>query len=88
MRRTAHRQGSPPRKGTGELRVTSDLTPATPICETELAALEAFLWNELRELLGDDPPPQKESAVGGANGGDLCHNDNTAALTRPHRKSA
>jgi hypothetical protein len=88
MRRTAHRNGSQPHKGTGELRVTSDLTPATPISEAELAALEAFLWTELRELLGDDPPPQKESAAGGANSADLCHNDNTAAPTRPHRKSA
>jgi len=87
MRRTAHRNGSPPRKGTGELRVTSDLPPDTPICEAELAAIEAFLWHELRELLGDDPPPQKESAAGGANSADLCHNGEDAR-PRPRRKIA
>jgi hypothetical protein len=87
MRRTAHRNGSSPRQGTGALRVTSDLTPDTPICEAELAAIEAFLWNELGALLGDDPPPQKESAAGGANGGDLCHNGEDAR-PRPRRKTA
>lgn len=87
MRRTAHHQSSPPRKGTGELRVMSDLTPDAPICEAELAAIEAFLWNELRALLGDDAPPQKESAGGGAISADLCHNGD-AARPRSRRKIA
>lgn len=88
MRRTAHRNGSPPRKRTGELRVTSDLTPDTPICEAELAAIEAFLWQELRELM-DDSFPKKELSEGGAKSAVLCHNaPATAARPRPRRKSA
>jgi len=89
MRRTAHRNGSPPRKGTGELRVTSDLTPDTPISEAELAAIEAFLWQELRELLDDSASPKKEPSEGGAKSAVLCHNaPDTAARPRSRRKTA
>jgi hypothetical protein len=87
MRRTAHRNGSPPRKGAGELRVTSDLSPETPICEAELAAIEAFLWQELRKLLDDSASPKKESPAGGAKSASLCHNGE-AARPRPRRKTA
>jgi hypothetical protein len=73
--------------GTGELRVTSDLSPETPICEAELAAIEAFLWQELRELLDDSASPKKESPAGGAKPAGLCHNGE-AACPRPRRKSA
>ncbi|GEM_PF-6204554 len=89
MRRTAHRNGSPPRKGTGELHVASDLTPETPISEAELAAIEAFLWQELRELHDDSAFPKKEPSEGGAKSAVLCHNAPvTAARPRPRRKSA
>lgn len=89
MRRTAHRNGSPPRKGTGELRVASDLTPDTPICEAELAAIEAFLFPKLRAILDDSASPKKEPSEGGAKSAVLCHNaPATAARPRPRRKSA
>lgn len=87
MCRTAHRKGSQPRKGTGELRVMSDLTPDTPICEAELAAIKGFLWQELRAILDDSVPVQKESPAGGAKAAALCHNGD-AAYPRSRRKTA